>query len=115
MAGVLSYGLFNTVYYIFAFLFVFLYVSPSPRGLGFAAAAKNFLKVFAMVWAGSQVTKLVRAGGALMMAPFMEKALNMLSSSTGVFKTRGQAVAAIVAFCFSLAGVLFLAVTALWA
>ncbi|CAI5462294.1 unnamed protein product [Closterium sp. Yama58-4] len=41
VAGVLAYGLFNTVYYIFAFLFVFLYVAPSPRGLGFAAAAKK--------------------------------------------------------------------------
>ncbi|CAI7818196.1 unnamed protein product [Closterium sp. NIES-54] len=82
VAGVLAYGLFNTVYYIFAFLFVFLYVAPSPRGLGFAAASKNtrnrppsstllplptplslhsFLKVFAVLWAGSQVTKLVRA------------------------------------------------------
>ncbi|CAI5462693.1 unnamed protein product [Closterium sp. Yama58-4] len=115
VAGVLSYGLFNTVYYIFAFLFVFLYVAPSPRGLGLAAAAKNFLKVFAVVWAGSQVTKLVRAGGALMLAPFMERGIAALSSSTGVFKSRGQAVAALVAFCFGLAGVLFLSVTALWA
>ncbi|CAI5504028.1 unnamed protein product [Closterium sp. Naga37s-1] len=134
VAGVLSYGLFNTVYYIFAFLFVFLYAAPSPRGLGFAAAAKNFLKVFAVVWAGSQVTKLVRAGGvqfthwrltpslnptpshrALMLAPFMERGIAALSSPTGLFKSRGQAVAAIVTFCFGLAGVLFLAVTALWA
>ncbi|CAI5504646.1 unnamed protein product [Closterium sp. Naga37s-1] len=134
VAGVLSYGLFNTVYYIFAFLFVFLYAAPSPRGLGFAAAARNFLKVFAVVWAGSQVTKLVRAGGvqfthwrltpslnptpshrALMLAPFMERGIAALSSPTGLFKSRGQAVAAIVTFCFGLAGVLFLAVTALWA
>lgn len=33
-----------------------------PAGQGFAAASQAFLKVFATVWAGSQVTKLLRAG-----------------------------------------------------
>ncbi|CAI7793985.1 unnamed protein product [Closterium sp. NIES-53] len=168
VAGVLAYGLFNTVYYIFAFLFVFtrnrppsstLLPLPTPlslhsflkvfavlwagsqvtklvRAVYFEALEKetlcvvfpsfpnpdppslslhSFLKVFAVVWAGSQVTKLLRAGGALMLAPLMERGIVSLSSSKGLFRSRGQAVAAIVAFCFGLAGILFLAVTALWA
>ncbi|XP_022885077.1 uncharacterized protein LOC111401531 isoform X3 [Olea europaea var. sylvestris] len=39
------------------------YVSPAPARMGYLAAVERFLKVMAMVWAGSQVTKLVRAGG----------------------------------------------------
>lgn len=34
-------------------------------GEGLAAAATAFAKVFATVWAGSQVTKLARAGGCV--------------------------------------------------
>ncbi|CAI6004684.1 unnamed protein product [Closterium sp. NIES-65] len=114
VAGVLSYGLFNTVYYIFAFLFVFLYSlrGPIPSRLGLRSSSKEvsalpssrttglgiievvqgcnddyggerardcldddeqsqcgvgsvwvnvFLKVFAVVWAGNQVTNLIRS------------------------------------------------------
>ena len=39
------------------------HTTPLPyTGQGLAAAAKAFLQVFATVWAGSQVTKLPRAG-----------------------------------------------------
>ncbi|CAI5938868.1 unnamed protein product [Closterium sp. NIES-64] len=43
VAGVLSYGLFNTVYYIFAFLFVFLYSlrGPIPSRLGLRSSSKE--------------------------------------------------------------------------
>ncbi len=93
LAGVVAYGLLNTVYYTFAFLTVWLAVAkvrarcpphistpdgrkaqhahfpPArsagqvPHGQGLAAAAKSFLAVFATVWAGSQVTKVARAAG----------------------------------------------------
>ncbi|MBA0780564.1 hypothetical protein Gotri_004654, partial [Gossypium trilobum] len=52
------------------------YVAPVPCRMGYMAAAQRFLKVMAMVWAGSQVTKLVRAGGALALAPFVDRGLS---------------------------------------
>ncbi|CAI9102774.1 OLC1v1001099C3 [Oldenlandia corymbosa var. corymbosa] len=63
VSGVLSYGLLNTAYYLSTFLFVWLYVAPVPGKMGYVGAAERLLKVLAMVWAGSQVTKLIRAGG----------------------------------------------------
>ncbi|TKY49793.1 hypothetical protein E2542_SST27239 [Spatholobus suberectus] len=63
VSGILSYGLLNTVYYLTTFLFVWFYIAPAPAKMGYGAAVQRFLKVMAMVWAGSQVTKLVRAGG----------------------------------------------------
>ncbi|KAJ6944353.1 hypothetical protein NC652_009677 [Populus alba x Populus x berolinensis] len=65
------------------------------------------LKVMAMVWAGSQVTKLVRAGGALALAPFVDRGLSWF---TVIFKFESQekAFIAIVGFCFGLALILFL-------
>ncbi|MBA0629395.1 hypothetical protein Godav_023965 [Gossypium davidsonii] len=76
ISGVLSYGLLNTVYYLITFLLVWFYVAPVPGRMGYMAAAQRFLKVMAMVWAGSQVTKLVRAGGALALAPFVDRGLS---------------------------------------
>ncbi|XP_073141022.1 uncharacterized protein [Henckelia pumila] len=76
ISGVLSYGLLNTAYYLPTFLVVWFYVSPAPGRMGYLAAVKRFLKVMAMVWAGSQVTKLVRAGGALALAPIVDRGLS---------------------------------------
>uniref|UniRef100_A0A6N2K9C1 Uncharacterized protein n=1 Tax=Salix viminalis TaxID=40686 RepID=A0A6N2K9C1_SALVM len=64
-----------------------LYVAPAPGKMGYFAAAERFLKVMAMVWAGSQVTKLVRAGGALALAPFVDRGLSWF---TGKFKFKSQ-------------------------
>ncbi|KAG6781584.1 hypothetical protein POTOM_014495 [Populus tomentosa] len=55
--------------------------------MGYFAAAERFLKVMAMVWAGSQVTKLVRAGGALALAPFVDRGLSWF---TVIFKFESQ-------------------------
>ncbi|XP_063934934.1 uncharacterized protein LOC108194594 isoform X3 [Daucus carota subsp. sativus] len=63
LAGLLSYGLLNTAYYSFTFLLVWFYVVPAPGKLGYLASVKRFFKLLAMVWAGSQVTKLIRAAG----------------------------------------------------
>ncbi|XP_021729952.1 uncharacterized protein LOC110696931 [Chenopodium quinoa] len=57
-SGVLSYGLLNTAYYLTTFLLVWFYFAPAPGKMGYLAAVSRFLKVMAMVWAGSQVTKL---------------------------------------------------------
>ncbi|XP_054816488.1 uncharacterized protein LOC129316208 isoform X2 [Prosopis cineraria] len=114
VSGILSYGLLNTAYYLPTFLFVWLYVVPAPKRMGYLAAVERFLKVMAMVWAGSQVTKLVRAGGALAMAPFVDRGLSWFTIKFQ-FESQGKAFMAIVAFCFGLAIVIFLVITLLWA
>lgn len=96
LAGVVAYGLFNTIYYTVAFLFIWIYVAkvpsgegtpraeqhpggtlwcnslpaarppttllshaaPLPAGIGPTAAAKAFVQVMGLTWAGSQVTKV---------------------------------------------------------
>ncbi|KAK4285281.1 hypothetical protein QN277_002006 [Acacia crassicarpa] len=114
VSGILSYGLLNTAYYLTTFLFVWLYVVPAPKRMGYLAAVERFLKVMAMVWAGSQVTKLIRAGGALALAPFVDRGLSWFTAKFR-FESQGKAFVAIVAFCFGLAIVLFLVITLLWA
>eukprot|EP00899_Mesostigma_viride_P004406 jgi/Mesvir1/13967/Mv12430-RA.1 len=114
VAGVLSYGLFNTLYYIGAFLFVWIYVVKVPRGLGVLAASQKFVSVMAIVWAGSQLTKLVRAGGALLCAPLMDR---LIDATQRVFslRQRSHAFAAICGVCWVLFVVLFTAIILIWA
>lgn len=47
-------------------------------GRGRAAAARTFAEVFALTWAGSQITKIPRAAGAVFLAPFVDKGLDKL-------------------------------------
>ncbi|KAJ9179505.1 hypothetical protein P3X46_011287 [Hevea brasiliensis] len=114
ISGILSYGLLNTAYYLTTFLLVWFYVAPSPAKMGYFAAVERFLKVMAMVWAGSQVTKLVRAGGALALAPFVDRGLSWFTVKFK-FGSEGKAFMALVGVCFGLAFILFLVVTLLWA
>lgn len=114
VAGVLSYGLLNTVYYLGMFLFAWFYVSPVPGGLGYKAAAERFVKLFALVWAGSQVTKLPRACCALALAPAIDHGLTWFTKHFK-FQSRGKAFGTIVAACFALAMVVFVIITSLWA
>ncbi|RDX69435.1 hypothetical protein CR513_51453, partial [Mucuna pruriens] len=72
----------------------------------------RFLKVMAMVWAGSQVTKLVRAGGALALAPFVDRGLSWFTDKFK-FQSQGKAFMAIVGFCLGLALIVFLVITLL--
>ena len=114
-AGVLAYGLLNTAYYSTAFVFVWTCVLKVPPGLGTAAAARRFAEVFAVVWAGSQVTKLPRFGGALLLAPVASKLLGLvetrLPQST---RSRGVAFAVLVLGCLLVAAALFGAIILLW-
>ncbi|XP_042492346.1 uncharacterized protein LOC122071926 isoform X2 [Macadamia integrifolia] len=114
ISGILSYGLLNTIYYLTTFLIFWFYVAPAPGRMGYAAAVKRFIKVMAMVWAGSQVTKLVRAGGAVALAPTVDKGLSWFTMKFK-FESQGKAFMAIVGLCFGLALMLFLLVTLLWA
>ncbi|CAA7401258.1 unnamed protein product [Spirodela intermedia] len=114
IAGVLSYGLLNTVYYLISFLSVWLYFAPAPGKLGYAASVERVLKIMAAVWAGSQVTKLLRAAGALALAPLVEKGLSWFTIKFK-FDSQGKAFAAIAGVCFGLAFLLFIVLTLLWA
>ncbi|MED6195160.1 hypothetical protein PIB30_035375 [Stylosanthes scabra] len=114
ISGILSYGLLNTAYYLTTFLIVWFYIAPSPGRMGYLAAVERFLKVMAMVWAGSQVTKLIRAGGALALAPFVDRGLSWFTAKFK-FQSQGKAFMAIVGFCVGLAIIVFLVITVLWA
>ncbi|XP_037441316.1 uncharacterized protein LOC119309413 [Triticum dicoccoides] len=113
-AGVLSYGLLNTVYYVTTFLLVWFHFSPAPGRMGYAAAVERFLKLMAMVWAGSQVTKILRAGGALALAPLVDRGLRWFTVKFN-FQSEGKAFAMIVGLCFALAALMFVGLTVLWA
>ncbi|KAK1422808.1 hypothetical protein QVD17_18097 [Tagetes erecta] len=112
VSGILSYGLLNTAYYLFAFLVAWFYIAPAPGKMGYWAAVKRFVKLMAMVWAGSQVTKLARAGGALALAPVVDKGLTWFMVKYK-FRSQAKAFTVIVGCCFGLAAVLFLVVTLL--
>ncbi|XP_034704660.1 uncharacterized protein LOC117928763 [Vitis riparia] len=114
ISGILSYGLLNTAYYLTTFLLVWFYIAPAPGRMGYLAAVERFVKIMAMVWAGSQVTKLVRAGGALALAPIVDRGLSWFTLKFK-FESQGKAFTAIVGFCFGLALILFFIVTLLWA
>lgn len=112
ISGILSYGLLNTLYYLTTFLVVWFYIAPAPAKMGYVAAAGRFLKIMATVWAGSQVTKLARAAGALALAPFVDRGLSWFMVKYN-FESQGKAFMAIVGFCLGLALLLFVAVTLL--
>uniref|UniRef100_A0A9I9EHZ9 Uncharacterized protein n=1 Tax=Cucumis melo TaxID=3656 RepID=A0A9I9EHZ9_CUCME len=97
------------------------YIAPAPAKMGYVAAAGRFLKIMATVWAGSQVTKLARAAGALALAPFVDRGLSWFTVNYN-FESQGKvarketsihAFMAIVGFCLGLALLLFIVVTLL--
>ncbi|KAG2643708.1 hypothetical protein PVAP13_2KG347997 [Panicum virgatum] len=99
-AGVLSYGLLNTVYYVTAFLLVWFYFAPAPGRMGYGAAVERFVKLMAMV--------------ALALAPFVDRGLRWFTVKFN-FKSEGRAFAAVVGCCFAIAAALFFGLTVLWA
>ena len=81
LSGVASYGLFNTLYYFVSF-FLALAAFPKPAAVDtFTAAFQHVFKLLALVWAGSQVTKLPRAACALACAPLMDRLLGWISTT----------------------------------
>ncbi len=69
-------------------------------------AARRFVEVFAMVWAGSQVTKLLRAGGALALAPLVDSGMGWIQQRLRL-RSKRQVCVLIVATCLLLAAALF--------
>lgn len=112
-AGVLAYGLLNTAYYSTAFVVVWTYVLKVPAGLGTAAAARRVLEVLPIVWAGSQVTKLPRFGGALLLAPVASKLLEAVEARLPQ-KSRSLAFTVLVLGCLCAAAALFGGIVLLW-
>ena len=78
LSGIASYGLFNTLYYFCAYLAI-LYSLPRPADTtSLSAALPHVFKLLALVWAGSQVTKVPRAACALAFSPLMDRLLGWL-------------------------------------
>ncbi|KAM6600765.1 hypothetical protein CsatA_020374 [Cannabis sativa] len=92
IAGVLSYGLLNTAYYLTTFLVVWFYVAPAPGKMGYLAAVER----------------------ALALAPFVDRGLTWFTVKFK-FESQGKASMVIVSFCLGLALLLFFSVTLLWA
>lgn len=102
MGGLASYGVANTVYYSVAFAFVWTQVLRVPPGLGVAAAGRRAAEAFALVWLGSQATKLARLGAALALAPLATALLERLREALRL-RTQGEAFAVVVAACLATA------------
>jgi len=105
-AGLVSYGLLNTAYYCVAFLFFWFFVANVPSGQGYQAALKELLAVLAMVWAGSQVTKIARITLAVVLAPVIERLAQNLTRRFK-FQETYTAYFMLTAACFVLTGVTF--------
>lgn len=66
-----------------------------------------------MVWAGSQVTKLLRAAGALALAPLVDGALDLAVERLKL-RNKRQAFFLVVSICIAVALLLFGSVVAAW-
>eukprot|EP00890_Picochlorum_soloecismus_P001108 jgi/Picsp_1/1999/NSC_05465-R1_hypothetical protein CHLNCDRAFT_135480 [Chlorella variabilis] len=88
LAGLAAYGLFNTLYYFLAFALVWSRLgSKAAGGQGIIGACLTVTKTLAVVWAGSQVTKVPRLLAALSASPLMDKLLGSLEK---VFKLKSK-------------------------
>lgn len=109
LSGVASYGLFNTLYYFFAFL-VILFSLPKPTTITSASSAiSHVFTLLAIVWAGSQVTKIPRAACALACVPLMDKFLGWIRQCLNLQNKREAFLYVLVPSCwllfFSLLGI----------
>ena len=82
MAGMTAYGILNTLYYTLAFTTAWSF-RVIPANLSFAAAFRVAGECMALVWAGSQVTKIARLGLAVAGAPKMDHGIKSVCAKTG--------------------------------
>lgn len=82
MAGMTAYGILNTLYYTLAFTTAWSF-RAIPANLSFAAAFRVAGECMALVWAGSQVTKIARLGLAVAGAPKMDQGIKSVCAKTG--------------------------------
>ena len=107
LAGIVAYGLFNTLYYAGAFLLVWFNLVKPSGGQGIVASAQAAAKTFAIVWAGSQVTKLPRAGAALLAVPLVDRLLEYLKNTFNLESKRDAFLRVIFPACIVLASAVF--------
>lgn len=107
LSGLASYGVFNTLYYFCAYLVVF-FTMEMPRDLSLAQGGAYVIKLLAIVWAGSQVTKIPRAACAIACAPLMDRVLAWVRNALRLKSKRQAFVFVIVPACWSLFFVLLL-------
>lgn len=120
-AGLLAYGVLNAAYYSLAVTLLWWHTGGGTHGLpgsaataagaaaaatGVKATAQRFLKVLALAWAGSQVTKPFRAGGAVLLAPAMGRVMDSVQRRLGL-KRRGDTVPILVAALLLVTGGVF--------
>lgn len=115
LSGIASYGLFNTLYYFFAYLAI-LYSLPKPSTItSTSTAVAHVLKLLALVWAGSQVTKVPRAACALACAPLMDRLLGVIRDGFKLGNKRQAFLYVLVPICwllfFVLLGISILSLT----
>jgi len=82
MAGMTAYGILNTLYYTLAFTTAWSF-RVIPANLSLAAAFRVAGECMALVWAGSQVTKIARLGLAVAGAPKMDQGIKSVCAKTG--------------------------------
>lgn len=82
MAGMTAYGILNTLYYTLAFTTAWSF-RAIPANLSLAAAFRVAGECMALVWAGSQVTKIGRLGLAVAGAPKMDQGIKSVCAKTG--------------------------------
>jgi hypothetical protein len=107
LPALISYGLLNTLYYVCAFIIAYWSYSaavssaaPTPAGL--KGQFGQALIVLSVVWAGSQVTKVFRASGALLLTPQVEMLLSYLERKLRL-GSQVQAAVLVTLLCFLLA------------
>ncbi|CAL5220661.1 g2707 [Coccomyxa viridis] len=103
LSGVLAYGMLNTIYYTATFWYMWTHVYKVPKGIGLAAASRKFVEVLGITWAGSQLTKVARGFGALLLAPVVDKLLTSFQSILRI-RSKSRAFLAAVIICLGLAG-----------
>lgn len=121
-AGLLAYGGLNAAYYSLAVALLWVYTGGGTRGplapsdaagaatavvsTGVKATAQRFVKVLALAWAGSQVTKPFRLGGAVLLAPAAGRVMDWVQRRLGL-KRRGDTVPIIIAALVLVTGAVF--------
>jgi len=110
-AGFVAYGMLNSLYYCTAFTFCWLFVAQAPKGLGVSVTTAKMVQVLGLTWAGSQVTKIARAGCAIIMAPFVERMAKYLTerlSLKSLYIAYGMVIGVCILFSGSVFGLIFL-------
>ena len=101
LSGLASYGVFNTLYYFGAYLLVF-FTMDMPRDVSLRQGGAYVIKLLAIVWAGSQLTKIPRAACALACTPVMDRVLARVRNAYKLKSKRQAFVFVIVPACWVL-------------